>query len=102
MSTTEPKPKLVFRLYITEHAPSSTRALRNLQTICRQYFDDDYELEIVNTSVNPLRAVQDGIRVTPTLLKVSPEPAWSVIGDLSEDASILASIHGEPLSLPER
>ncbi len=95
MSTTEPKPKLVFRLYITEHAPSSTRALENFRTVCQQYFDDNYELEIVNTTVNPVRAVRDGILVTPTLVKVSPEPAWSIVGDLSEDARILASIHGE-------
>ncbi len=93
---TEAKPKLLFRLYITEHAPSSTRALENLETICEHYFDDNYELEIVNATVDPRRAVQDGILVTPTLVKVSPEPAWSVIGDLSEDAHILASIWGDP------
>lgn len=102
MSTLEPQPKLMFRLYITEHAPSSTRAIENLQTICRAYFDDNYEVEIVNTTANPHRAIEDGVLVTPTLLKVSPEPAWSIVGDLSEDARILASIQGAPLSMPER
>ena len=102
MSTPEPKPKLVFRLYITDHAPSSTRALENLQAICASYFPGDYQLEIVNTVDEPLRAARDGIRVTPTLVKISPEPAWSVVGDLSEDARILASIRGEPLSTPSR
>ncbi len=102
MSTLEPQPKLVFRLYITEHAPSSTRAIHNLQTICQTYFADNYEVEIVDTTADPHRAVQDGVRVTPTLLKVSPEPAWSIVGDLSEDARILASMRGDLLPVPER
>ncbi len=102
MSTLEPRPKLVFRLYITEHAPSSMRALENLRAICASYFPGAYQLEIVNTTDEPLRAIQDGVRVTPTLVKVSPEPAWSVVGDLSDDASILASIRGAPLSSPSQ
>ncbi len=102
MSTPEPRPKLVFRLYITEHAPSSTRALENLQAICQSYFDSNYQLEIIDTMADPLRAVRDGVVVTPTLVKVSPEPAWSVVGDLSEDARVLASIQGAPLSAHTR
>ncbi len=100
MSTTEPT-KLVFRLYITQDAPSSARAIENLRTICRQYFAGQYDLEVVNTTTDPLRAVRDGIIVTPTLVKVSPEPAWSIVGDLSEDARILASIVGEPISVSQ-
>lgn len=89
---TSPKSKLIFRLYITNQAPSSTRAIANLRTICEQYFRDAYELEIVDTVHNPLRAIQDGIVVTPTLIKVAPEPSWSIVGDLSEDARVLTSM----------
>jgi circadian clock protein KaiB len=84
--------KLSFRLYITAQAPSSMRAMANFKTICQQYFHDSYDLEIVDTVHNPQRAIQDGIVVTPTLVKVFPEPAWSIVGDLSEDARVLASM----------
>jgi circadian clock protein KaiB len=84
--------KLKFRLYVTNQAPSSLRAIANLKTICADYFENAYELEIVDTAHNPRRAIEDGIIVTPTLLKMSPEPSWSIVGDLSEDARVLASM----------
>lgn len=89
---TQTPSKLKFRLYITNQAPSSQRAIANLKTICEGYFENAYELEIVDTAHNPRRAVEDGIIVTPTLLKVSPEPSWIIVGDLSEDARVLASM----------
>jgi circadian clock protein KaiB len=89
--------KPVFRLYITAGADSSRRALANVKYICREYLND-YQLEIVDTLRDPLRARQDGIIVTPTLVKLSPEPSWTMVGDLSEDAKILASMHAAPLN----
>lgn len=84
---------LVFRLYITEGADSSRRALANVTFICQEYLQSDYDLEVVDTLQDPLRAMQDGIVMTPTLVKLSPEPSWSIVGDLSEDARVLASMH---------
>ncbi len=87
--------KLIFRLYITQQAPSSMRALSNLKTICRDYFPNNVQLEVVDTVEQPLRAMQDGIVITPTLVKLSPEPSWSIVGDLSEDARVLASMNAD-------
>src|SRR5512142_2919444 len=84
---------LRFRLYITDGTASSTSAVENMQSICRQYFQNRYELEVVDTLTEPLRAMQDGIAVTPTLVKWSPEPAWTMFGDLSEQARVLAAMH---------
>ncbi len=92
MQATTEKSKILFRIYITSRAPTSMRALRNLRTICRDYFDGGYELEIVDTSKDPVRAMQDGIAVTPTLVKLSPEPRWSIVGDLSDEARVLSSM----------
>ena len=95
MKTSRDSDKLVFRLYITHQAPSSLRAESNLKTICRDYFRNNYELEIVDTVEQPLRAMQDGVIITPTLVKLSPEPSWSIVGDLSEDARVLASMNAD-------
>jgi circadian clock protein KaiB len=84
--------KILFRLYITDHAPTSMRALNNLRHICRDYFDGGYELEIIDTAKEPGRAMRDGIVETPTLVKLSPEPQWSIVGDLSDEARVLASM----------
>lgn len=87
--------KILFRLYITNRTPTSVRALQNLERVCRDYFAGGYELEIVDTMKEPGRAVRDGIVVTPTLVKLSPEPQWSIVGDLSDEARILASMRAE-------
>ncbi len=87
------KSKILFRLYITYRAPTSVRALRNLKTVCHSYFAGEYELEIVDASKDPARARQDGVVVTPTLVKLSPEPRWSIVGDLSDEAEVLSSMH---------
>lgn len=86
------KSKILFRLYITNRAPTSVRALENLRHICRDYFDGGYELEIVDTAQEPGRAMRDGIVITPTLVKLAPEPRWSIVGDLSDEARVLASM----------
>lgn len=84
--------KLVFRLYITGGAPSSARALTNLRTVCREYFPENHEIQIVDTLQEPERAMQDGVWITPALVKLSPAPQWTIVGDLSEDARVLASM----------
>jgi circadian clock protein KaiB len=86
------KEKLSFRLYITRGERASERALANLKTICRDHFIRGYEIEVVDARKHPLRAEKDGVSKTPTLIKCSPAPAWTIVGDLSEDALILAAM----------
>jgi circadian clock protein KaiB len=75
---------LKLRLYITGQSPNSARALANVQTICEEMFDEgQYELEVVDILLDPLRAVNDRIIVTPTLVRL-PLPSVQVVGDLSE------------------
>lgn len=84
--------KIAFRLYISPGDTSSSRALANLKTICREHFGGNYEIEIVDTLKDPQRAKRDGITGTPTLIKRSPAPVWTIAGDLSEEALILAEM----------
>ncbi len=84
--------KILFRLYITSRAPTSVQALENLRQICRDYFDGGYELEIIDAALDSDRARRDGIVETPTLVKLSPDPQWSIVGDLSDQARVLDSM----------
>jgi len=75
---------LRLRLYITGQSPNSARALANLQAICQELFGcGQYELEVVDILLDPMRAVDDQIIVTPTLVKL-PLPSVQIVGDLSE------------------
>ena len=83
---------IVMRLYVAGKAPNSVKAIANLRAICRRYLKDGYKLEIVDVCEHPLRALSDGVIVTPNLAKLSPGPAASVIGNLGDTDSVLAAL----------
>ena len=81
------------RLYVAGESPHSQNALYSLQNICNQYLQEDqYQLEIVDVLEYPLRALDDNILVTPTLLKLAPLPASQMIGDLSNRTRVLLAL----------
>ena len=83
---------VVMRLYIANHAPNSIRAIANLEAICKQHLKDKFKLEIIDVLEYPLRALADGILVTPSLAKVSPPPSAKVVGNLSDKPSVLHAL----------
>lgn len=83
---------MVMRLYVAGGAPNSVRAIANLEAICRQYLKRNYQLEIVDVFEKPLRALADGVIVTPSLVKLSPLPATQVVGNLSDQGKVLFAL----------
>jgi circadian clock protein KaiB len=84
--------KMVLRLYIAGRAPNSVRAMANLDAICREYLPGNPPAEIVDILTEPLRALEDGVLVTPTLLRLSPSPAVWIVGDLSQKSQVLLAL----------
>lgn len=83
---------VVMCLYIADSAPNSVRAVANLEAICKEHLADNFQLEIIDVLEYPLRALADGIVVTPSLAKLSPSPATKVIGNLSDTVSVLRAL----------
>ena len=83
---------VVMCLYIANNAPNSVQAVANLEAICKEHLKDNFKLEIIDVLEYPLRALADGIVVTPSLAKVSPLPAAKVIGNLSDKSSVLRAL----------
>jgi circadian clock protein KaiB len=80
------------RLFIAGHGPNSVQAVANLQAICREYLDHNHSLEIIDTLEDPIRALKEGVLITPTLIKVSPKPATKVVGNLSQKSTVLLAL----------
>lgn len=80
------------RLYIANDAPNSVRAVANLAAICKEHLEDNFKLEIIDVLEYPLRALADGIVVTPSLTKVSPSPAAKIVGNLSDKSNVLHAL----------
>ena len=83
---------VVMRLYIAQGAPNSVKAIANLEAICKEHLPEGFKLEIIDVLEFPLRALADGILVTPSLNKVSPFPVAQIIGDLSNRSSVLVAL----------
>src|SRR5687768_14093539 len=79
------------RLYVAGNAPNSLEARRNLAALLASCEPEAYELEVIDCLVDPARTLQDGIVVTPTLLKLDP-PRTTVIGSLSDRNDLRAAI----------
>jgi len=85
-------PALRLRLYIAGNAPNSMRALTNVRAICEEHYAANHELEIVDVLEWPLRGLEDGVIVTPTLLRVHPQPIQRLIGNLSDLPQVLLTL----------
>lgn len=93
----QPNGAYVFRLYVAGGAPNSVRALANLYAICRKHFPDSHRIEVIDVLEEPLRALEEAILVTPTVVKTSPAPEQQIIGNLSEEEEVLCA-----LGLPQK
>jgi circadian clock protein KaiB len=86
------KIKFKFQLYVAADTLNSIQAIANLRALCRMYLDGRYEIEIVDVFREPNRALIEGIRMTPTLLKVAPPPVRRIVGTLSETQRVLEAL----------
>ena len=83
---------LVMRLYVVNNAPNSLLAIANLAAICKEFLKDNFKLEIVDVLEQPLRALADGILVTPSLAKLAPAPAANIVGNLSDKSGVVRAL----------
>lgn len=81
-----------FRLYVAGDAPNSAQAVANLTALCRRHLLDRHEIDVVDVFREPQRALEDGIFMTPTLVKLSPSPALRIVGTLSDAQTVLQAL----------
>ncbi|MGE5946533.1 MAG: circadian clock KaiB family protein [Betaproteobacteria bacterium] len=84
------------RLYVADGAPNSVLAAANLAAICKAHLRYVFKLEIVDVLKFPLRALADGVLVTPHLAKLSPAPAARIVGNLSDTTGVLHALGIKP------
>jgi circadian clock protein KaiB len=81
-----------FKLYIANGTPNSILALHNLKDFVVQYLDGHHSLVVIDVLKEPSKALDDGVLVTPTLIKLSPPPKVSIIGNLSDKEKVLQAL----------
>jgi len=81
-----------FRLYVADQTYNSVQAEANLTAFCRQYLPDCHHVEIVDVLQEPMRALDDGIFMTPTLVVLTPPPIRKIVGTLSQPLTMLQTL----------
>ena len=90
---TSPKREIVkFRLFVADHSPNSVLALANLLALCARHFPGQHDIELVDVFREPERARDDGIIMTPTLVKIAPRPVCKIVGPLRHAEVALAEL----------
>lgn len=90
--------KYLFVLYVAGKSPHGQNSLTHLHRFCDRHLSGLYEIEVVDILENPKKAVEEGILVTPTVVRARPYPVERLIGALSDEEKfkfLLASHDGE-------
>ncbi len=83
---------LQLRLYVSGNTSRSTRAIKNLRTLCDNHLAGAYALEVIDIYQNPGAAREAQIIAVPTLIKLKPLPVRLLIGDLSDTATLRSAL----------
>ena len=87
-----PPARFQFRLYVAGDAPNSAQALANLTALCHTHLSGRHEIDVVDVFREPKRALANGIFLTPTLVKLAPPPAQTIVGTLSQTEPVLLAL----------
>ena len=80
---------VVLRLYLAGEGPNSTAARLNLERLLAGVDRAGYSLEVVDCLRDPLRALEQGVLVTPALVRVAPAPVVTIIGTLRDSRGVM-------------
>ena len=67
----------LLRLFVTDHSPSSREAKKCLQ--CEEV-KQKFDTEVIDVLQDPAKADEHGVFVTPTTIRMAPEPTVRVDG----------------------
>jgi circadian clock protein KaiB len=81
-----------FKLYTAAGTDNSAVAFANLLAICKTHLQNRHSIEVIDVMRHPQRALADGIRMTPTLIKLSPMPARTIVGTLTQTDRVLLAL----------
>ena len=84
------------RLYVAGDAPNSMQAVANLHALCREHLPGRHEIEIVDVLREPNRALDEGILLTPLLVRLSPDPIRKIVGNLSQSGPLMQMLELPP------
>jgi circadian clock protein KaiB len=81
-----------FQLFVARDTQNSSEALQNLTSLCRDHLPQRHKIEVIDVTAHPERAMAAQIRMTPTLLKLAPNPKQRIVGTLQQTKRVLLAL----------
>jgi circadian clock protein KaiB len=85
-------PHYKLKLFITGASPNSIKAINNIKSICDEYLEGRYSLEVVDIYLRPELTKIDQVVAVPLLIKQYPLPVRRLIGNMSNKSQVLKGL----------
>ena len=79
-------------LFVAGDSVRSRAARHKLERLCESRMAGSYELAVIDVEADPEAAKRADIVVTPTLIRRRPLPEVRLVGDVTDEAAILAAL----------
>jgi circadian clock protein KaiB len=76
--------QIMLRMYVASDSAPSMKARRQLAALQRRFGGEEWGIQIVDVFEDPALAEADRVLATPVLIRMSPLPRLSVIGDFGD------------------
>ena len=87
------KEKYILTLYIAGQTQKARRAIENITKYCKEDFQDEYSIVVVDLKEQPELASSEQIIAVPTLIRKLPSPIRTLVGDLSDKEKVLVGLN---------
>lgn len=84
--------RYVLWLFVAGDEPNSRQARENLARLCDRCLDAPCEITIYDVLEAFQPALDNRVLVTPTLIRVSPPPRVTILGNLNDTAKVVAAL----------
>jgi circadian clock protein KaiB len=83
---------MILQLYVSGMSQKSMEAIENIKKLCDIHLHDAFDLEIVDIYKHPEVASEQHIIFSPSLIKKSPLPQRTLIGNFSDTAKVIKGL----------
>lgn len=79
-------------LFVSGDSVRSRAARHGLERLCESRMAGDYELAVIDLEADPAAGRLAGVTTTPTLIRRHPQPEVRLVGDVADEAAVLAAL----------
>ena len=84
--------RYTLKLYVAGHTARSTRAIERIKQLCEEHLHGRYDLDVIDLYQRPALARGEQIVAAPTLVKSLPLPLRKIIGDMTDEKTVLVGL----------